>query len=114
MSSLTPPVPFITQTMSSTNQWVEVAAIPSNISFGTLQLSALETSGAEATLEVAIANDLASISTVKHTDYAQVKARGNYAGFGRLVKGGERVFVRASHGSMAVRAAVLCHEIPSI
>lgn len=114
MSSLTPPVPFINQIMTSTNAWVEVLAVPSNISFGTLQLSALETSGVQGTLEVAIAADLASITPVKNTAYADLKPRGSYAGFGQLVAGNERVFVRGSHGNIAIRAAVLCHEVPSI
>ena len=114
MSSLTPPVPFINKTTTSANQWTEVVAIPSNISFGTLQISALETSGVEASLDVAIAADLASITTVDPVAFAQLQPRGSYAGFGQLVKGNERVFVRGSHGAISVRAAVLCHEVPSI
>ncbi len=114
MSSLTPPVPFINKVMTSTGSWVEVVAIPSNISFGTLQVTALENSGVEATLEIAIGTDLATLAAVNNTAYNQLKARGSYAGFGQLVVGGERVFVRGSHGNISVRAAVLCHEVPSI
>ena len=80
--------------MTSTGSWVEVVAIPSNISFGTLQVTALENSGVEATLEIAIGTDLATLAAVNNTAYNQLKARGSYAGFGQLVVGGEIDAVR--------------------